>query len=256
MRMNRIKNRNKVMIVVVLIVYFCYMLVCYTIYATEDPQVKEDVVKMPGFNWFNLSKTPIVPTQSRAHHDDILHEVFPVDMSYYATYISIIIVPAEGALPPLHKPPSQIVIGLNFTAQLAQASFRQATFETGYAMNRLDEKHRGDAKSVASEMQVMQKDITIPSDVVVKWISDFGVGLGTVIHEILERNPATVNAASTGGTRYIITVRPSSNTITLDFRQSSEGYEPEMISNHIKAGAMMDWVTSILEYFKKTTPDN
>ena len=104
-----------------------------------------------------------------------------------------------------------------------------------------------------------QKDITIPRDIVVKWISDFWDSSKAVISEIQARNQTNVNASSTGGDRYTIAVKPFSNSITLDFITAEGSSRPELVSTHIRPSPimdMMDWITTITEYIEKAPSEN
>jgi len=191
---------------------------------TDDSQKRNPVV----------SKNPD-PEFARA----VSNEAFPTNTRFFHTYILIGIYPS-------FEPESQIVIGLKAGEQYAQASFRQAniTFNSAFQMD-----DSGDVKTVVELMKIQKKDITIPKDVVSKWISDFWANLATAVYQMRDNDP---NVIMLDGILYSIEVYTGQNKITLDITGSnlSEKYDDYDITS------MLDWISPIIKYVKDAIPDN
>jgi len=110
-------------------------------------------------------------------------------------------------------------------------------------------------------MGARQKDITIPEDVVLKWISNYWANLDAAVRQIRDKNTNTETIELDGklyrtitvvldGTRYVIKVHTLDYTITLNLGGQSDMNE-KYSDNTIKS--MLDWIAPIVEYVKKAS---
>ena len=194
------------------------------ILTTDDSQKRNSVI----------NKNPD-PAFARA----VSNEAFPVNTRFFYTYILIRICPS-------FEPESQIVIGLKAGEQHAQVFFRQAniTFNSAFKADDSD-----DVKTVVELMKIQKKDITIPKDVVLKWISDFWANLAAAVYQMRDNDPDVITL---DGIMYSIEVYTGQNKITLDISGSdlSEKYSDYDITS------MLDWISPIIKYIKGAISDN
>jgi len=182
----------------------------------------------------------IIKNPSREFTRDVLNEAFPDNTEFFHAYILIGIYPS-------FKPESQISIGLKVGEQHAQASFRRANISFDNAFHADDS---GDIKAVVKLMNMQQKHITIPVDVVSKWISGFWVNLETTVKEMRDKEPDVITL---DGIRYKIEVYTMQNKITLDIigsDLSEKYYDDHDITS------MLDWISPIIKYVKDAISSN
>jgi len=168
----------------------------------------------------------------------VSNEAFPVDTRFFYTYILIGIYPD-------FEPESQILIRLKVGEQHAQASFRQAniTFDNAFQAD-----DSGDVKTVVELMKIQKKDITIPKDVVSKWLSDFWDNLAAAAYQMRDKDP---NVITLHGTQYSIEVYTKQNKITL----SITGGDLSGKYDDYDIASMLEWIAPIVKYVKDAIPD-
>ena len=256
MKIRNIVNRKNTITALTMMV-FCYGLLFYsTKCAAEDSQDK--IIPTPSSDFFRDvlrdvineawdSQDKIIPAPSSEFLRDVLNEAFSDNLprSFNDIYISIRSLPGNVSQTSLE---SQIAIVLNVWEEQAQAQavFLQASIPGEMAFYL--KKPNDGPKAVAELMKVQRKDITIPREVVLKWISDYWVNLEKAVHQIRDKAP---NIIMSGGTRYIIEVRTKMNIMTLSIHGSTL---PE-IDDSYDIRSMMEWISPIIKYVKDATSD-
>ena len=221
------RSVNALSYMAAMIVFCCGLFFYSPVYAAESSQ--------------KISPT-VIPSPSREFIRDVLSEAFPDNITQgYHTYILIKILPS-------FHPESQIMIGLKAGEQHAQASLRQANISMIDAFRAGKQRNSDDPKIVANLMGIQQKDITIPVDIVLKWISDYWVNIEAAIRQMRDK----ANVLTLDGTRYIIEVHALQNKITLNIIGSDiirSGRQSGTYGN-VDIAAMLDWIAPIIEYVK------
>ena len=215
---------KKEIVAIALIVVCCGLLFNSSKCYAEDSQGKDaNIVSAP-------SKKFIKDVLSEAFHDNITQG--------YHTYILIKILPS-------FYPESQIMIGLKAREQHGQASFMRADISLHDAFISA-KKHSDSPKAVAELMKIQQKNILIPTDVVLKWISGYWDNLETTVRKTRDRD--TNRIMMLDGTTYIIEVYAQQNKTTLEILAPNltEKYD------HLDMAPMLDWISPIIEYVKNT----
>jgi len=189
----------------------------------------------------------IIPSPSSEFLRDVLNEAFSDNLprGWADTYISIRSLPGNVS-PTLLE--SQIAISLNVWEEQAQAQavFLQASIPSEMAFNL--KKPNDGPKAVAELMKVQRKDIAIPREVVLKWMSDYWVNLEKAVHQLRDK---ASNIMMTGGTRYIIEVHTKMNSMTLSIRGSTL----PKIDDSYDIRSMKEWISPIIKYVKDATSD-
>jgi len=222
-------NSKRAIVMIAMIAFCCNLLFCALVYAAEDSQEKSDVVKAPI----------VIPTPSPAFYNAVLDEAFSEFVTGYHIYISIKIQPS-------FYPPSQMVLRLKAGEDRAQVSYKQAAVTVEEAFSSAGQLS-SDVKTVAGLMGVRQKDIIIPEDVVLKWISNYWANLEAAVRQIRDKDP---NKVSLDGIRYIIEIYTYPHRITLQF-MGTDLQEKNRTDLDIKS--MLDWIAPIVEYVKKAS---
>jgi len=227
MEIGKTITRKKIMMMVILIVVFCELLFFSQKFNAEDLQKKDTI---------------LISTSSVKFSKDVLNEAFNDNITHgYHTYILIRILPT-------FYPESQIMIGLKAGEQHGQASYMCANISMHDAF--ISAKKRNDSpKTVAGLMKIQQKDIIIPRDVVLKWMSGYWDSLETAVRKM---GDSDTNRITMDGTTYIIEVYTLQNKTTLEIigPNLTEKYD------HLNIASILDWMSPIIEYVKKARPEN